>query len=136
MAQGLEVRVPYCHHRLVQYAFNVPWAMKSYDGREKNLLRAAGARLVWRERVTCRDGVVQLGDRVAGLQAGLVGGALRGDRGGAVGAAVLGGGRAVAGVAHQDLGADLRVDRLALLDQVARDPLGLVDRDGEAQADA
>ncbi|WP_003987536.1 asparagine synthase-related protein, partial [Streptomyces rimosus] len=48
MAQGLEVRVPYCHHRLVQYAFNVPWAMKSYDGREKNLLRAAGARLVWR----------------------------------------------------------------------------------------
>ncbi|CAM5495985.1 MULTISPECIES: asparagine synthase-related protein [Streptomyces] len=54
MAQGLEVRVPYCHHRLVQYAFNVPWAMKSYDGREKNLLRAAGARLVWRERVTCR----------------------------------------------------------------------------------
>ncbi|WP_406095121.1 asparagine synthase (glutamine-hydrolyzing) [Kitasatospora purpeofusca] len=42
MAQGLEVRVPYCDHRLVEYAFNAPWAMKSYDGREKSLLRAAG----------------------------------------------------------------------------------------------
>ncbi|WP_043472639.1 asparagine synthase (glutamine-hydrolyzing) [Kitasatospora sp. MBT66] len=42
MAQGLEVRVPYCDHRLVEYAFNTPWAMKSYDGREKSLLRAAG----------------------------------------------------------------------------------------------
>ncbi|MFE6750893.1 asparagine synthase (glutamine-hydrolyzing) [Kitasatospora purpeofusca] len=42
MAQGLEVRVPYCDHRLVEYAFNTPWVMKSYDGREKSLLRAAG----------------------------------------------------------------------------------------------
>ncbi|MFB7473367.1 asparagine synthase (glutamine-hydrolyzing) [Kitasatospora sp. NPDC056184] len=42
MAQGLEVRVPYCDHRLVEYAFNTPWAMKNYDGREKSLLRAAG----------------------------------------------------------------------------------------------
>ncbi|KUM69877.1 asparagine synthase (glutamine-hydrolyzing) [Streptomyces curacoi] len=42
MAQGLEVRVPYCDHRLVQYAFDVPWALKSFDGREKSLLRAAG----------------------------------------------------------------------------------------------
>ncbi|MFB6893278.1 asparagine synthase (glutamine-hydrolyzing) [Kitasatospora sp. NPDC056327] len=42
MAQGLEVRVPYCDHRLVEYAFNAPWAMKNYDGREKSLLRAAG----------------------------------------------------------------------------------------------
>ncbi|MFE7191548.1 asparagine synthase (glutamine-hydrolyzing) [Kitasatospora sp. NPDC057541] len=42
MAQGLEVRVPYCDHRLVEYAFNTPWAMKSYDGREKSLLRATG----------------------------------------------------------------------------------------------
>ncbi|MGC9535973.1 asparagine synthase (glutamine-hydrolyzing) [Streptomyces sp. UG1] len=45
MAQGLEVRVPYCDHRLVQYAFDVPWALKSFDGREKSLLRAAGAGL-------------------------------------------------------------------------------------------
>ncbi|MED7949089.1 MULTISPECIES: asparagine synthase (glutamine-hydrolyzing) [unclassified Streptomyces] len=42
MAQSLEVRVPYCDHRLVEYAFNTPWAMKSYDGREKSLLRATG----------------------------------------------------------------------------------------------
>ncbi|MFF4344240.1 asparagine synthase (glutamine-hydrolyzing) [Kitasatospora sp. NPDC001540] len=41
MAVGLEVRVPFCDHRLVQYVFNTPWAMKSFDGREKSLLRAA-----------------------------------------------------------------------------------------------
>ncbi|MDQ7977994.1 asparagine synthase (glutamine-hydrolyzing) [Paraburkholderia sp. SARCC-3016] len=41
MAVGLEVRVPYCDHELVQYMFNVPWEMKSFDGREKSLLRAA-----------------------------------------------------------------------------------------------
>jgi len=42
MAQGLEVRVPYCDHRLVEYAFAAPWDLKSFDGREKSLLRAAG----------------------------------------------------------------------------------------------
>ncbi|GAA2751324.1 asparagine synthase (glutamine-hydrolyzing) [Kitasatospora cinereorecta] len=42
MARGLEVRVPYCDHRLVEYAFNTPWAMKSHDGREKSLLRSVG----------------------------------------------------------------------------------------------
>ncbi|WP_018681630.1 asparagine synthase (glutamine-hydrolyzing) [Actinokineospora enzanensis] len=41
MAVSLEVRVPFCDHRLVDYVFNVPWAMKSFDGREKSLLRAA-----------------------------------------------------------------------------------------------
>lgn len=41
MAAGLEVRVPFCDHRLVQYVFNTPWAMKTFDGREKSLLRAA-----------------------------------------------------------------------------------------------
>ena len=41
MAVGLEVRVPFCDHRLVEYVFNVPWAMKNADGREKSLLRAA-----------------------------------------------------------------------------------------------
>ncbi|MER6738284.1 asparagine synthase (glutamine-hydrolyzing) [Streptomyces puniciscabiei] len=45
MARGLEVRVPYCDHRLVEYAFATPWALKSFDGREKSLLRAAGAGL-------------------------------------------------------------------------------------------
>jgi asparagine synthase (glutamine-hydrolysing) len=41
MASGLEVRVPFCDHRLVEYVFNTPWRMKSFDGREKSLLRAA-----------------------------------------------------------------------------------------------
>lgn len=41
MASGLEVRVPFCDHRLVQYVFNTPWAQKTFDGREKSLLRAA-----------------------------------------------------------------------------------------------
>lgn len=41
MAVGLEVRVPFCDHRLVDYVFNVPWHMKNADGREKSLLRAA-----------------------------------------------------------------------------------------------
>ncbi|MFJ4950423.1 asparagine synthase (glutamine-hydrolyzing) [Streptomyces sp. NPDC088760] len=45
MAHGLEVRVPYCDHRLVEYAFAVPWALKSFDGREKSLLRAIGTAL-------------------------------------------------------------------------------------------
>ncbi|WP_371779379.1 asparagine synthase (glutamine-hydrolyzing) [Streptosporangium subroseum] len=41
MAVGLEVRVPFCDHRLVEYVFNAPWAMKTFDGYEKSLLRAA-----------------------------------------------------------------------------------------------
>ncbi|MGH3387285.1 MAG: asparagine synthase (glutamine-hydrolyzing) [Actinomadura sp.] len=41
MAVGLEVRVPFCDHRLMDYVFNAPWAMKTFDGREKSLLRAA-----------------------------------------------------------------------------------------------
>lgn len=46
MACGLEVRVPFCDHRLVEYVFNVPWSMKTADGREKSLLRAATADLL------------------------------------------------------------------------------------------
>lgn len=46
MAAGLEVRVPYCAHRLVEYVWNVPWAMKAAGGREKGLLRAAAAGLL------------------------------------------------------------------------------------------
>ncbi|KAA2253599.1 asparagine synthase (glutamine-hydrolyzing) [Solihabitans fulvus] len=41
MAVGLEVRVPFCDHRLVEYVYNTPWSMKTFDGREKSLLRAA-----------------------------------------------------------------------------------------------
>lgn len=43
MAVGLEVRVPFCDHRLVEYLWNVPWEMKTADGREKSLLRMAFA---------------------------------------------------------------------------------------------
>jgi asparagine synthase (glutamine-hydrolysing)/amidotransferase len=46
MAVGLEVRVPFCDHRLVEYVFNAPWWMKTFDGREKSLLRAAAADLL------------------------------------------------------------------------------------------
>ncbi|GAA0639252.1 asparagine synthase (glutamine-hydrolyzing) [Kutzneria viridogrisea] len=45
MANGLEVRVPFCDHRLVQYVFNVPWQMKNRGG-VKGLLRAAAESLV------------------------------------------------------------------------------------------
>ncbi|MBQ6644190.1 MAG: asparagine synthase (glutamine-hydrolyzing) [Saccharopolyspora sp.] len=41
MAVGLEVRVPFCDHRLVEYVFNTPWSLKTFDDREKSLLRHA-----------------------------------------------------------------------------------------------
>jgi asparagine synthase (glutamine-hydrolysing) len=41
MAVGLEVRVPFCDHRLVQYVWNVPWSFKHASGIEKKLLRSA-----------------------------------------------------------------------------------------------
>jgi asparagine synthase (glutamine-hydrolysing) len=41
MAVGLEVRVPFCDHRLVEYVYNTPWSLKTFDGQEKSLLRAA-----------------------------------------------------------------------------------------------
>lgn len=41
MGVGLEVRVPYTDHRLVEYVFNIPWSMKTYGEQEKGLLRKA-----------------------------------------------------------------------------------------------
>jgi len=41
MAVGLEARVPFCDHRLVEYVWNIPWSMKYYGGREKAVLRLA-----------------------------------------------------------------------------------------------
>lgn len=41
MAVGLEVRVPFCDHRLVEYVWNIPWEMKSAGDREKGILRRA-----------------------------------------------------------------------------------------------
>ncbi|WP_433419276.1 asparagine synthase (glutamine-hydrolyzing) [Microtetraspora malaysiensis] len=54
MAVGLEVRVPFCDHRLVEYVFNTPWAMKTFDGREKSLLRAAAGDVLPRSVVERR----------------------------------------------------------------------------------
>lgn len=41
MAAGLEVRVPFCDHRIVEYLWNIPWEIKYLDKREKGLLRRA-----------------------------------------------------------------------------------------------
>lgn len=41
MANGLEARVPFGDHRIVQYAYNIPWDIMCYDGREKGILRLA-----------------------------------------------------------------------------------------------
>lgn len=39
MYNGLELRVPFCDYRIVQYMWNVPWDIKALNGREKGLLR-------------------------------------------------------------------------------------------------
>lgn len=41
MSYGLEARVPFADHRIVEYLYNVPWSMKYQDGVEKALLRDA-----------------------------------------------------------------------------------------------
>ncbi len=55
MYSGLEARVPFADHRIVEYVFNIPWHMKCPDGLVKGLLRHAGAKLVpkdilWRKK--------------------------------------------------------------------------------------
>lgn len=45
-ACGLEVRVPFCDHRVVEYLYSTPWSYKTFDGREKSLLRAAAGGLL------------------------------------------------------------------------------------------
>ena len=42
MHVGLEARVPFADHRIIEYAWNVPWDMKYRNGVVKALLRAAG----------------------------------------------------------------------------------------------
>ena len=39
---GLEARVPFADHRLLEYIWNVPWEMKARDGVVKGLLRECG----------------------------------------------------------------------------------------------
>ena len=41
MYHGLEVRVPFCDHRIAEYMYGVPWEFKDYHGKEKGLLRIA-----------------------------------------------------------------------------------------------
>ncbi len=41
MYHSLEVRVPFCDHRIAEYLYGVPWEYKAYQGREKGLLRKA-----------------------------------------------------------------------------------------------
>jgi asparagine synthase (glutamine-hydrolysing) len=55
MYSGLEVRVPFCDYRLVDYAYNMPWELKAYGGREKGIIRKAFEDLlphdiVWRKK--------------------------------------------------------------------------------------
>ncbi len=55
MYSGLEVRVPFCDHRIAEYLYGVPWAFKDYGGKEKGLLRHAMAGLLpdevlWRKK--------------------------------------------------------------------------------------
>ncbi len=46
MATGLEVRVPFCDHRLMEYVWNIPWEMKIVDSIEKGILRRALANVL------------------------------------------------------------------------------------------
>jgi asparagine synthase (glutamine-hydrolysing) len=55
MYWGLEMRVPFCDHRLVEYAYNMPWHLKSLYGREKGILREAFSdqlppEITWRKK--------------------------------------------------------------------------------------
>ncbi len=46
MYSGLEARVPFADHRIVEYLYNVPWEMKARGGIVKALLREAGRGLL------------------------------------------------------------------------------------------
>ncbi len=55
MAVGLEIRVPFCDHRLVEYVWNIPWAMKTQAEHRKVILRQAMEGLLpddvlWRQK--------------------------------------------------------------------------------------
>lgn len=55
MESSLEVRVPFCDYRVVEYAYNMPWEIKSYNGREKGILRKAFEKelpeeITWRKK--------------------------------------------------------------------------------------
>lgn len=55
MYNSLEVRVPFCDHRIAEYMYAVPWEYKDYNGTEKGLLRQAmdgilPAEILWRKK--------------------------------------------------------------------------------------
>ena len=55
MHSGLEVRVPFCDHRIAEYLYNVPWSLKDLGGYEKGLLRRAfdgylPDKILWRKK--------------------------------------------------------------------------------------
>lgn len=49
MANGLEVRVPFADHRVMEYVYNIPWEYKCKDGRVKSLLLDAAKEILPRE---------------------------------------------------------------------------------------
>jgi asparagine synthase (glutamine-hydrolysing) len=55
MYSSLEVRVPFCDHRIAEYLYTTPWAYKDYQDTEKGLLRAAMSdwlpdEVLWRKK--------------------------------------------------------------------------------------
>lgn len=55
MYHGLEVRVPFCDHRIAEYMYGVPWDYKDYLHKEKGLLRYAMSdmlpeQVLWRKK--------------------------------------------------------------------------------------
>ena len=55
MYHGLEVRVPFCDHRIAEYLYSVPWEYKDHMGKEKGLLRKAmdgilPEKVLWRKK--------------------------------------------------------------------------------------
>lgn len=45
-AAGVELRLPFCDPRLVEYVWNIPWWMKTMNGRQEQALRDAAAALL------------------------------------------------------------------------------------------
>ena len=55
MYHGLEIRVPFCDHRIAEYLYSVPWSFKDYNNTEKGLLRYAMSdilpnEILWRKK--------------------------------------------------------------------------------------
>ena len=55
MFNSLEVRVPFCDHRIAEYMYAIPWNYKDYRGVEKGLLRHAmegilPTEVLWRKK--------------------------------------------------------------------------------------